>query len=92
MPLFVKIFESGESAAPEEFEKLMPQMMAYLAELKSAGKLRHTGPFADFSGGLDVIEADTREEAEALAARDPFVVNKLGTYTLKEWSDMVDRL
>ena len=89
--MFVKIFESGE-AAPEEFEKLMPQMMGYLAELKAAGKLKHSGPFADFSGGIDILEAETREEAEALAARDPFVVNKLGRYTLREWSDMVDHL
>lgn len=91
MPLFLKIFEST-ATAPEEFEKLMPQMMGYLAELKSAGKLRHTGPFADLSGGVDIIEADSLEEARELAQRDPFVANNLGTYTLKEWSDMIDHL
>jgi uncharacterized protein YciI len=44
------------------------------------------GPFADRSGGLITFEADSGEEAEELAARDPFRrEDLLERYWLKEW-------
>ena len=90
MPLYVKTFHS--TAAPDAFENVMPDMMAYLGELKASGKLKHSGPFADFSGGVDIFEAENQEEATKIAAKDPLVTNNLGTYELKEWSDMMDEI
>lgn len=90
MPLYVKIFHS--TAQPEAFESVMPDMMAYLGELKASGKLKHSGPYADFSGGLDIFEAESQEEATKIASRDPLVSNNLGTFELKEWTDMMDEI
>jgi uncharacterized protein len=90
MPLYVKIFHS--TAAPSAFENVMPDMMAYLAQLKGTGKLKSSGPFGDFSGGLDIYEADNLDEAKKIAEEDPLVSNQLGTYELKEWSDMLDQI
>jgi uncharacterized protein YciI len=87
MPLFIKIFNS--TAAPEAFERVMPDLMAYLKELKESGRLKHSGPFADFSGGVDIFEAESFQEADEIASKDPLVTNNLGSYSLKEWSDMI---
>lgn len=90
MPLFLKIFES--TAAPDAFEPVMPEMMTYLAGLKASGKLKHSGAFTDFSGGIDIFEAENQQEAMEIAAKDPLVTNNLGTYTLKEWTDSIDQI
>ena len=90
MPLYIKTFQS--TAAPEEFDKVMPEMMAYLGELKASGKLKHSGPFADYSGGADIFEAENEQEAAEIAAKDPLITHNLGTYTLKEWTDMIDQI
>jgi uncharacterized protein YciI len=90
MPLYLKVFNS--TAQPEDIEKVMPDMMAYLSELKASGKLIHSGPFSDFSGGVDIFEAENQQAAEAIASKDPLVSNKLGTFMLKEWTDMIDQI
>ena len=90
MPLYMKVFHS--TAPPDAFEKVMPDMMAYLAKLKGSGKLKHSGPFTDFSGGLDIFEADNQEEAMKIAKEDPLVLNNLGTFELKEWTDSIDEI
>ena len=90
MPLYLKLFNS--TATPEEFEAIMPEMMTYLADLKASGRLKHSGPFADFSGGVDIFEAESLEEAMAIAGKDPLVINNLGTFSLKEWADMIDQI
>jgi uncharacterized protein YciI len=90
MPIFIKIFNS--TADPAAFDKVMPEMMGYLGELKATGKLKASGPFGDFSGGVDIFEAENHEAALAIASKDPLVTHKLGTYTLKEWSDMIDQI
>jgi uncharacterized protein YciI len=90
MPLYTKVFKS--EASPDAFDKVMPAMMAYLGQLKASGKLKHSGPFADYSGGLDIFEAADQEEATKIAEEDPLIVNKLGTYELKEWTDMMNEI
>ena len=44
------------------------------------------GPFADRSGGLIVFDSDSREHAERLVSRDPFLRERLlERYWIKEW-------
>jgi uncharacterized protein YciI len=62
-----------------------PAHHAYLDELRLAGKLEMTGPFADASGGAYLLLADDRAEAEALVAADPLAVSGLSLMTLYEW-------
>lgn len=67
------------------YEPYLPAHMDYLQELKVRGALLLSGPFADRTGGLVLIEAASRDEAEAIAQADPLVANHVDTYELREW-------
>lgn len=62
-----------------------PAHTAYLDDLKLAGKLEMTGPFADKTGGAYLLLARDRAEAEALVAADPLTVSGFSRMTLHEW-------
>ena len=52
-----------------------------------------SGPLADSEGntrgdGLTIIRAASPAEARKIAERDPFVVNGLRTFELREWTVM----
>ena len=52
-----------------------------------------SGPLSDGAGppsgaGLTILRAASAQEARAVADADPFVVNGLRTYELKEWTIM----
>jgi uncharacterized protein YciI len=63
----------------------LPAHFAHLDALKARGALLLSGPFADRTGGLVLIEAPSREAAEAIAQADPLVANKVDSYELREW-------
>ncbi|HUK55328.1 MAG TPA: YciI family protein [Nitrospiria bacterium] len=54
-------------------KKLRPAHLERLKRLESEGKLVLAGPFADQSGSLIIIEADSIEEARAFIQKDPYV-------------------
>jgi uncharacterized protein len=56
----------------DKISQIRPTHRVYLAKMKAEGKLVVAGPFADFSGGLIVYEAETREQAEQYIKDDPF--------------------
>ncbi|MEF2967575.1 YciI family protein [Paenibacillus sp. M1] len=66
-------------------EELIREHVAHLRELQAMGKLVMCGPFADYPGGMIVIEAADLEEARALAERDPFVKSGTENYELRAW-------
>lgn len=63
----------------------LPHHLAYLAELRAAGKIELSGGFVDRSGGAVIVRAESLEEAQAIAANDP--ITKMGTHkiTIHEW-------
>jgi uncharacterized protein YciI len=67
------------------YEPYLPAHIAYLQELKVRGALLLSGPFADRAGGMVLISAASRAEAEAIAQADPLVANQVDTYELREW-------
>ncbi len=77
-------------------EKLKPFLMAhleYMIGLERRGLVFASGPLADGDGppsghGLTVLRAKNAEEARALAEADPFFINGLRTFELKEWTIM----
>jgi uncharacterized protein len=79
-----------------EPEKLKPFLLAhleYMVGLEKRGLVFASGPLADGEGpptglGLTVLRAKNANEARALAERDPFFVNGLRTFELKEWTVM----
>ncbi len=67
-------------------EPIVQQHLHYLERLKRENKLICSGPFADKSGGLVCIAANSLEEARTIANSDPFIVNGVDRIVfLKEW-------
>ncbi len=58
----------------------------HLRELERRGRLVLAGPFDDRSGGMVVFRAIDEAEANAILARDPFVVEGVRVATLRRWS------
>jgi len=67
------------------YEPHLPLHLGYLQELKQRGTLLLSGPFADRTGGLVMVRAASREEAESLALADPLVKSGVDGYELFEW-------
>jgi uncharacterized protein YciI len=69
---------------PDRVRAVAPRHAAYWQGLDLPNYLG--GPFADRSGGLMTFEARSVDEAERLAADDPFVREALlASRWLKEW-------
>ena len=89
--LFVVL--SKGNATPDQIGALLPQHLEYMIGLEKTGVLFASGPLADAEGkmrgdGLTIVRAANAAEARKIAEQDPFVVNKLRTFELKEWTVM----
>jgi hypothetical protein len=67
--------------------------LEYMIALEKRGLVFASGPLADGEGppsghGLTVLRAANAMEARALAEADPFFVNGLRTFELKQWTIM----
>lgn len=67
---------------------LLLRHVGHLKALRAEGRLHLCGPFKDDSGGFILIEADTPEEAAAIAGRDPFI--KEGYYSTLEVHELME--
>lgn len=59
--------------------------IAYLRDLERNGLLLMAGPFTDFHGGMVVIRAKDRADAERIAQTDPFVRDGLRACEIRTW-------
>ena len=89
--LFV-ILSKG-NATPEQIGALLPQHLEYMIGLEKAGVLFASGPLADSEGkirgdGLTIVRAASAADARKIAEQDPFLVNKLRSFELREWTVM----
>ena len=71
-------FSGFDGPSGAELRKLhRPAHLAGLEGLDAAGRILHAGPLLDAEGqplgSLILFEADSLEEARAIAARDPYV-------------------
>ncbi|OKP98933.1 hypothetical protein A3849_08000 [Paenibacillus sp. P46E] len=57
----------------------------HLQELERSGQLVMCGPFSDSPGGMVIIRADSCEEAERIAERDPYILTGIRSYELRTW-------
>jgi uncharacterized protein len=79
--------------APEKLKPVLAAHLEYMIALETRGHVFASGPLAEGEGppsghGLTVLRARDAGEARALAAADPFVVNGLRTFDLREWTVM----
>ena len=84
---------SKASPTPEKLKPLLPAHLEYMIGLEKRGVLFASGPLSDGAGpptgaGLTVLRTASMEEARRLAEADPFVINGLRTFELKEWTIM----
>jgi uncharacterized protein YciI len=64
-----------------------PAHREQLTALRDAGTLLAAGPYADESGALLLFRVETRHEAEAIVAADPYYSGPGVTVaSLKEWT------
>jgi uncharacterized protein YciI len=89
--LYVVLSKGG--AAPEQIAKHLPSHLEYMIGLEKQGILFTSGPLADADGktrgdGLTIVRAAGAEAARRIAEADPFVVNGLRSFELREWTVM----
>jgi len=89
--LFVVL--SKGCATPDQIAALLPQHLEYMIGLENQGLLFASGPLSASPGapagdGLTILRAANADEARTIASTDPFVVNKLRTFEVREWTVM----
>ena len=89
--LFVVL--SRGAATAEQISAVLPQHLEYMIGLEKAGTLFASGPLTARAGapagdGLTVLRAASEDEARRVASADPFVINKLRTFEVREWTLM----
>ena len=89
--LYVVLSKGGATA--DQIGAVLPQHLEYMIELEKRGALFASGPLTTDAGkpagdGLTILRAASLEEARNIASSDPFVVNKLRTFEVREWTVM----
>src|SRR5215471_4647851 len=89
--LYVVLSKSGTTA--EKIAELLPKHLEYMIGLEKAGVLFASGPLTAGDGttrgdGLTILRAASAEAARNIAEADPFVVNGLRNFELREWTVM----
>jgi uncharacterized protein YciI len=84
---------SKGNATTDQIGAVLPQHLEYMIGLERNGVLFASGPLTAAAGapagdGLTILRAGSAEEARRIAATDPFVVNKLRSFEVREWTVM----
>jgi uncharacterized protein YciI len=84
---------SAPAVAPDKLQPFLSAHLEYMIGLEKRGHVFASGPLSDGAGpptgaGLTVLRARDLAEARALAEADPFFVNGVRTFELKEWTLM----
>ena len=79
--------------APDQLKPFLSAHLEYMIGLEKRGLVFASGPLSDGDGppsghGLTVLRAANADAARALAESDPFFVNGLRNFELKEWTVM----
>ncbi|MEL6689633.1 MAG: YciI family protein [Pseudomonadota bacterium] len=89
LELFVAV--STPVKPPEEVKAVLPDHLAYQAELERKGALAFAGPMSDETGelmqgtGMIVYRAESLEAARALTEADPMHAQGARSFTLRRW-------
>lgn len=84
---------SKGNATVEQIGARVAEHLEWMIGLEKRGVLFASGPFSTAPGapagdGLTIVRAENAEQARALASEDPFVVNGLRTFDVREWTVM----
>jgi uncharacterized protein YciI len=89
--LYVILSKGG--ATPDQIGALLPDHLEYMIALERQGVLFASGPLTAAPGqpagdGLTVLRVANEDEAQKIASADPFVINKLRSFEVREWTVM----
>ena len=89
--LYVILSKGG--ATVDEIGAVLPQHLEYMIGLEKKGVLFASGPLTAAAGapagdGLTILRAASADAARTIASTDPFVVNKLRSFEVREWTLM----
>ena len=89
--LYVILSKGGATA--DQIGAVLPQHLEYMIGLEKQGVLFASGPLTAAAGapagdGLTILRAASADEARAIASADPFVVHKLRSFEVREWTLM----
>lgn len=89
--LFVVL--SKGAATAEQISAVLPQHLEYMIGLEKTGALFASGPLsapadAPAGDGLTILRAASEAEAREIASADPFVINELRSFEVREWTVM----
>jgi uncharacterized protein YciI len=82
---------STPAKEPQDVKAVLPEHLAYQAELERIGALAFAGPMSDETGdqmqgmGLIIYRADSLEAARVLAENDPMHKSGARSFTLRRW-------
>ena len=84
---------SKPAVAPDKLQPYLSAHLEYMIGLEKRGLVFASGPLADGEGpptgqGLTVLRAKDANEARAIAEADPFFVNGVRSFEIKEWTVM----
>ncbi len=77
--LYVMLMENRRNLNLEIVQK----HVNHLRSLEQNGKLYLCGPFTDYAGGIEILVADSFEEAKKIAESDPFISEGYKTFELR---------
>jgi hypothetical protein len=89
--LYVILSKGG--ATPDQLGAVLPDHLEYMIGLEKQGVLFASGPLTAAPGmpagdGLTVLRAKNEDDARRIASADPFVVKKIRTFEVREWTVM----
>ncbi len=73
-------------ATSKDTLKALVEHTAYMKELEDKGKVLIAGGFLDGTGGMDIFEVDSLEEALEISKNDPLAKNNLVRQDIKAYS------
>jgi hypothetical protein len=84
---------SKSHSGPEKMKPYLAAHLDYMIGLEKRGVVFASGPLTDAGAGprgdgMTVLRAGSAEEARKIAEADPFFVNGLRTFDLREWTLM----
>jgi uncharacterized protein YciI len=90
--LYIVLSAPREGVA-ERLMEYLPAHLEYMIANEKKGLLFASGPLAEADGsqkgrGLTILRAASSEEARAIAEQDPFFVNGVRSFEVREWTVM----
>jgi uncharacterized protein YciI len=89
---FYAVFSTA-TAAPERIREVLPLHLEYMIALEKQGLVFASGPLTEEGSeprgeGLTILRAASAAEARTIAEGDPFFVQGLRTFQVREWTLM----